>query len=860
MLNKTNEAQIKKILEDANKLLRTKQPSGNFLTNYEFIKLSTADINDALLLFSTKGRHLYISKDDISKVPSFLEDLKNAKTKAEIKKEKKSENIKRQIRKMRPSFNNRMIEIMSFFGASEQVSRENTDLLYVSVVNKIIELQETRLYTLSSKAMNEEINVLLDTVSFSKSISSFIPHDGYILNKLNFLNKNPEELFATNFESSFVAKHREQTGDFIKNFSFKTSVKGESITANVVFKYGSKFIENSNKEELLGLPSLDVSGLKNLKISKDDVNVYVEKIFNRITEDIPLIEQDKLLKRTIFEDFKGKITNVKRHRVKVVFNIDKVGKDLVEMKSQVISAILGDALEIKEKRLAGFKRSFNRKTIQNNIEIEDFKAIFPRARNRNRELIYIQGETNSGKTYTAFEIAKEYESGVYAAPLRLLALEGQQEFKKRGIDCSMLTGEERDEIEGATFVSSTVEMMDYSKEYDVAIIDEVQLINDPDRGHAWLEAIIGVNAKKVILVGSKDIESVIVEIAEYLEEPLEIKHFERKTKLSFDKNLFKRSMNKLGKLPPHSAIIAFSKKDVLDLKTKFENYGNKVSVIYGALPPQVRRIETERFVNGETDVVIGTDAIGMGLNLPIENLFFSKSEKYNGRAIVPVEPALVKQIVGRAGRYKKFETGYVSALSDSVFDFVVTQFNENTEVKEKELKCSPNYAIISQIQELTGDVSVSKLLQNYNNSIRFDFNISNHMNEYSYMFARFLDEMSEERTDHLSLNEKVRLVNAPVSMDRSFKMMDFYKACVKNILTLRDEPEIHPITLVYDNLESLDDSTQSRTELAIKKLDFLSWLSFNFEEFSCLKKEIEIKRKELNKKLVVYLRAVKKEI
>lgn len=859
MSNNTKEKKVKQILEEADKVLRSKPPSGNFLTNYDFIKISMTEIEDPLLLHSTKSRSFYVSKNDVFRIPSFLEDLKNAKTKAELKRERKEERIKKEVSKLRSSFNDKLIEIMSFFGKTDLVLKDNTDFLYLAVCNKMIKLQNKRLHTLSNNDMLEEIMKLLSNLSFSEKIKPLIPNNGYMLKQIDLFEDKPSILFSNDFENTFIIKNRELSGDFSSKFNISTKIKSETVSANVTFKYGSIFLANSSKEKLIGLPSIDVSSVIDLEIKEEDVHAYVEKIFNRITEDVSLIEQDKLLKKSIFEDFKEKITNVKKHRVKIVFNIDNPNQKISSMKERIISAILGDALEVKEKRLAGFKRSFSRKIIQNNIEIEDFKAVFPRARERNRELIYIQGETNSGKTYTAFEIAKEYNSGVYAAPLRLLALEGQQEFEKRGIECSMLTGEERDEKEWATFVSSTVEMMDYTKEYDVAIIDEVQLINDPDRGHAWLEAIIGVNAKKVILVGSKDIESVIREIANYLNEPLEIKHFERKTKLEFDKGLFKRSMNKHGKLPPHSAVIAFSKRDVLDLKARFESCGNSVSVIYGALPPQVRRIETERFVNGETDVVIATDAIGMGLNLPIENLFFSRKEKYNGKEIVPVDPALVKQIVGRAGRYKKFNTGYVSALSDNVFDFVYEEFHKDTTITEKELKCSPNYAIISQIQEITDETSVYKLLQSYNNSIRFDFEIKNHMNEYAYMISRYVDEMAETRTDHLSLKEKVKLVNAPVSMDRSYKVMDFYKTCIRNILTLRDDPSIHPISIVYERLDSLQTTTQAKTELSIKKLDLLSWLVFNFEEFSCLKDEINIKRKELNKTLIDYLRDLKEE-
>jgi ATP-dependent RNA helicase SUPV3L1/SUV3 len=847
------------IIKNAMETIRHKQPTTAFLENYPFIINTIEPLGDkkAIAIYESKTRYLYVYKQDLFKVEPFLKDLRNAKTKSQIKEEKKNRQYQNILNKQKDFFVNNLNgvkETLSKISKKENLLQENIDFLFKATKENIIFKNKEALLHFKNEQTESAILAEIENITFSEAFLNQISNESISFNRISKFQNTPSLFFSEDFEKSFqlALLEKKEILKYQKKIKFK--ILGQTVEANIRIKYGDSLIKDLTLEELIDLRPLYFRGIGDILIDENEINRYVETIFNRTTETLEILNEDKLLKKSFYQDFKEKIAKVKYNRAKFMFNLNDKNFNEGEIISKLTHSLLAQAFDVKEKRLVGFKNSMSRKIIRKNIEIDNFKSLFPNARNRQRKITFIQGETNSGKTYTAFEMAKEYNSGIYAAPLRLLALEGQQEFEKRGQLCSMLTGEERDEKEGANFVSSTVEMIDYSKEYDVAIIDEVQLINDPDRGHAWLEAIVGVNAKEVILVGAPDIKDVIVQVAKYLNEPIDIKTFERKTKIQFDKNLYRNSMETIGKLPPHSAVIAFSKKDVLALKSRFEKLGNNVSVIYGALPPQVRRIETERFVKGETDVVIATDAIGMGLNLPIENIFFHKIEKFNGREIVPLEAALVKQIVGRAGRYKKFDIGYVSALSNQSFEFIKTEFYKDTTVNERQFKCSPNYAIINQVHELTKEESISKLLQNYNNAIKFDFEIKNHMNEYSYMIGRFIDEVTLERNESLSLYEKVKLVNAPISMDRGFKVFDYYKDCINNILMLRKNLEIHPISVAFKHIEDLKSETQNQTELSIKKIDILSWLSFNFEEFSCLQNDIFNKRVELNKELISYLR------
>ncbi|HEX2166120.1 MAG TPA: helicase-related protein, partial [Longimicrobiales bacterium] len=285
-----------------------------------------------------------------------------------------------------------------------------------------------------------------------------------------------------------------------------------------------------------------------------------------------------------------------------------------------------------------------------------YREYFPIARSLGRELIMYAGPTNSGKTWRALNELAEGESGVYLAPLRLLALEGQEEIEKRGRTSSFITGEERDIREGAQFIASTIEMMDSRRVVNVAVIDEVQLLTDRDRGWAWCQALVGAPARRVIMTGSPDAVPLVRAMAEYLREPLTVHTLERYVPIEPAPHAMS-----LSEIEPGTAVIAFSRRDVLALKAELESK-HRVAVIYGNLTPEVRREEARRFRSGEAQVLVSTDAIAMGLNLPIRTVCFSTLQKWNGEEEVQLEPWEILQIGGRAGRFGHYELGHVGAL------------------------------------------------------------------------------------------------------------------------------------------------------------------------------------------------------
>lgn len=273
-----------------------------------------------------------------------------------------------------------------------------------------------------------------------------------------------------------------------------------------------------------------------------------------------------------------------------------------------------------------------------------------------RTFEYFVGPTNSGKTHAAIELLRAAESAVYLAPLRLLALEVYERLNDLGTATSLVTGEERLIHPHAAHVSATVEMADLSRTLDVAVIDEAQLLEDEQRGWAWTLAIAGVRAKRIVLCGSDEGLRAARRLADRLGVELTVRRFTRKNPLRVV-GAVPRSALRRG-----DAVVAFSRNAVVELQGEIGRLGHSSAAIYGSLSPAVRRREAERFRNGEADVLVATDAIGMGLNLPIRRVVFATVEKYDGVAMRDLAPHEIRQIAGRAGRYGLHEEGEVSAL------------------------------------------------------------------------------------------------------------------------------------------------------------------------------------------------------
>lgn len=280
---------------------------------------------------------------------------------------------------------------------------------------------------------------------------------------------------------------------------------------------------------------------------------------------------------------------------------------------------------------------------------------YPLARAMKRRFVIHYGFTNTGKTYQSLQRLKAAETGVYLSPLRLLALEVQEDLNASGVPCSLLTGEEEDFMPGARHMASTVEKLDIHAEYEVCVIDEAQMIGDSQRGFAWTRAILGVRASEIHVCCAPEALDLLKKILKECGDPFSAVEHRRNTELIYLEEKF----NIRTDIQAGDALVAFSKKNVLGIASELFAQDVQASVIYGALPYHTRKKQLERFLAKETDVVVSTDAIGMGLNLPIRRIVFMEEEKFDGTEVRPLRQEEVKQIAGRAGRMGIYDVGYV---------------------------------------------------------------------------------------------------------------------------------------------------------------------------------------------------------
>lgn len=314
-----------------------------------------------------------------------------------------------------------------------------------------------------------------------------------------------------------------------------------------------------------------------------------------------------------------------------------------------------------DSRLSYTDAKKRRKQIDKLFDSYDFFNISESEKSSSRSFVIHVGQTNSGKTYHALNAMKTGASGVYLGPLRLLALEIYETMNMDGYPCSLLTGEESDDMPGAKYIASTIEMLDEYSSYDVAVIDEAQMMADRKRGAHWVRAILGVKAREVHICTAPEGLTLIQSLLRSIAEPrnISVQYHDRLVPLEF-----RGKISGLKDAQPGDAFITFSRKGVLGIAAELENLGFNVSVIYGSLPPASRREEVRKFSSGENSVMVATDAIGMGVSMPIKRIVFCDTYKFNGEESVPLTVSEIKQIAGRAGRFGKYPVGEVVTLTD----------------------------------------------------------------------------------------------------------------------------------------------------------------------------------------------------
>ena len=301
------------------------------------------------------------------------------------------------------------------------------------------------------------------------------------------------------------------------------------------------------------------------------------------------------------------------------------------------------------------------------------------------KVLAILGPTNTGKTFLAIERMLEYENGIIGFPLRLLAREVYDKVvKKIGVNrVALVTGEEKIIPSKADYYLCTVESMPQDINFEFAAIDEIQMCADPERGHIFTERLLSYRGDKLTMfLGSDTIKTLI----SYLVPDTEFIYRDRLSKLTYS------GYKKISRIKPRSAIIAFSIDEVYALAEFVRRQKGGAAVVMGSLSPKTRNSQVEIYQSGDVDYLIATDAIGMGINMSIDNVYFSGLKKYDGKQIRNLRDSEIGQISGRAGRYmnngsfgttgecEKLTDEQIDKIENHKFDDVLNIFWRNSEL------------------------------------------------------------------------------------------------------------------------------------------------------------------------------------
>ena len=256
----------------------------------------------------------------------------------------------------------------------------------------------------------------------------------------------------------------------------------------------------------------------------------------------------------------------------------------------------------------------------------------------------VLGPTNTGKTFLAIETMLSFKSGMIGFPLRLLAREVYDKVVKK-CDPSLvalITGEEKIIPLNAKYFLCTVESMPIDKKLEFVAIDEIQMCSDHERGHIFTDRILNLRGEKqTMFMGSHTMKSILSN----LKEKIEFINKERYSRLSY------LGHKKISRIERKSAIIAFSTEDVYAIAELLRRQKGGCAIVMGSLSPKTRNSQVSLYQSGDVDYLVATDAIGMGINMDLDNVYFSNLKKFDGKKLRKLNLAEIGQIAGRAGRY-----------------------------------------------------------------------------------------------------------------------------------------------------------------------------------------------------------------
>ena len=256
----------------------------------------------------------------------------------------------------------------------------------------------------------------------------------------------------------------------------------------------------------------------------------------------------------------------------------------------------------------------------------------------------VLGPTNTGKTHLAIETMLSFDTGMIGFPLRLLAREVYDKvIKKISIDkVALITGEEKIIPQNAKYFLCTVESMPIDKHLEFVGVDEIQMCADHERGHIFTDRLLNMRGEKLtMLMGSNTIKNIISK----LDADLEFINRDRLSKLTYTGH------KKISRINRKTAIIAFSAEEVYAIAELIRRQKGGAAIVMGSLSPKTRNAQVELYQSGDVDFLVATDAIGMGINMDLDHVFFSNLKKFDGKKLRKLNLSEIGQIAGRAGRY-----------------------------------------------------------------------------------------------------------------------------------------------------------------------------------------------------------------
>ena len=265
--------------------------------------------------------------------------------------------------------------------------------------------------------------------------------------------------------------------------------------------------------------------------------------------------------------------------------------------------------------------------------------------NNSQNIIALLGPTNTGKTHVAIEKMLEFDTGIFGLPLRLLAREVYDKcIDKVGVEkVALITGEEKIIPSNAEYFICTVESMPKNKNVDIVIVDEIQMCGDKERGHVFTDRLLNFRGKELTMfLGSQVMQNMIKNLIQDV-------HFEKKERFS---KLSYGGYKKISRLDSKVAIIAFSIEEVYAIAELIRRQKGGAAIVMGSLSPKTRNSQVELYQSGDVDYLIATDAIGMGLNMDINEIYFSNLKKFDGKKTRRLNLIEISQIAGRAGRFQ----------------------------------------------------------------------------------------------------------------------------------------------------------------------------------------------------------------